>query len=387
MLIGLGFTAFELLWYSEPISFWVRPDALTILATSLGLLSLFLRGRILPLITLSVGIVLAFDSKLDSIVFLLPPVAVLVSRNGLKFFAWLAAVSIPLSFVPFLIPNVTLHGFSIWAFSMVGSATRLDQALKNLFFFAMLVLPVALFCPRDMFWANREMTEDGIILLSALVAGVLVMYPAAKIGSGTHHYAPLSVWIGYLLARCASRREAPEPGHQRQAWSIVWLSGFAVWAVLTVLIFVRSAHPILDFLQDKEPGLAQEDLLRPVHRYPAGQVQMGYGSPSTYRDSFLRPWIYQSGMPDVVDAPACMNMQVMGLTQEAFKRCLAQEQYRYWILPKGTPFSLSFYMDEPLFEAKVGPLFADHYERIESSSFYDVYESRQATRAPSEPVK
>ncbi len=378
-LAGLGFIALQLLWYAEPISFWVRPDALTILASALGLLSLFLKSRVLTLLALSTGIVLAFDSKLDSVIFLLPAVAVLVSRHGFGFIVWLAALAIPLSFLPFLVPNVTLHGFSLWAFSMVGSATVLPQALKNLFFFALMVAPVALFCRPELFRSAGKITEDGILLASALLAGVLIMYPAAKIGSGTHHYAPLSIWIGYLMVRSMveSKLDA-KPNTYGTVASIGWGVGLMAWVAVVACVLIRSVSPIVSFLEEKEPGLAQADLLHMLSHYPTGDVQMGYAGESAYADSYQRPWIYRSGIPEVIDASAEMNMQIFGLNQNALEECLANEQYRYWILPKGTPFSLSsFYTHAPLFEGKVQRLFTDNYRKVESSAYYDMYQSRK----------
>jgi hypothetical protein len=233
-----------------------------------------------------------------------------------------------------------------------------------------------------MFWKQNKITEDGILLAGAIASGILVMYPAAKIGSGTHHYAPLTIWVGYLFARALVFRPSAEAVPRGNLINMAASIGMGVWVLLAGAIFVRSVSPIFDFLRSQREALVQADLRHVLSEYPEGRVQMGYGSPETYEDAFLRPWLFQSGIPDLIDAPAAMNAEVMGLPQTSFLQALSREQYPYFILPKGEPFSLfCFYDHHPLFDARTQPLFALHYTQVASSRYFDVYESRGAASA------
>ncbi len=71
-------------------------------------------------------------------------------------------------------------------------------------------------------------------------------------------------------------------------------------------------------------------------------------------------------------------MNYAGVGCDFLQQSLTKEEFRYWIIPAGDqPFTFqSYYTQKPLFDPSVGQLFLAHYQKVDSSGFYDVYQAK-----------
>jgi hypothetical protein len=234
----------------------------------------------------------------------------------------------------------------------------------------MMLLPLVLF-PAQWKWTPkwRESTEDQVLFYALLATSLLLCVPSSRAGMGPHHLLPLTVYAGYLF--CTGMAKSP-PWIRLSPALIV----FAIWGLFSCREVIHTGRLVYNFLVD--PGLmVQADLRQLLQKYPATDTQMGLGSSDGYEINYA-PWIYRAGTPRVAEILLFEDMKVSGLHSDALQSSLAAEQFRYWLIPRGDrPFTIdSAYGTGPIFDDSVGQLFLQHYAKIDTTAYFDVYQAK-----------
>jgi len=356
--------------------FWDRPDPILVFSASLGLSTLKLKDQRLGAGILVLAIAMAIACKIHGLLYLLPTLAIWYRRHGWHWCAGILCAALPLAFAPFLLPGVSLENYFFWLRMGAQQPRMWDILGENAETLVQLVFPVIFFVghPRlKLQW--REATEETILLYAVLVAGLLVCIPASKAGAGWHHLLPLTVYVGYLFCLLLASSTGP--------LKFRWVTAaVVVWAFFTYNRVVHNCSYVIWSLENIPAQLVQDDLRQILQVYPVAETQMGVGRGGGYIFTFYSPWLYREGTPCVINVGAFMDMKEAGLTASALKTSLETEQFRYWLIPRdGPPFTMNSWYDSlPLFDYSLAQTFSQHYVRVNSTPFFDIYQARTVVR-------
>jgi hypothetical protein len=369
--IGTGIVTAEVFYFEPFYLFGVRSDGIIFSMICLGLCGLT-SGRIIggALIALSLAIIV--NCKLHAFLYELPVLILWFRRHGLRPSILLLGVATALSFLPFLLPNVSLSNYLFWL-QMAAKHPRSSVIfLQNVAYLLIILAPMGLLAyrmPLSLSWSQAS--EETILLVGLLLAGLLVAAVASKEGAGYHHLLPFLPYIGYLFCAGLQRlTDKPELD-----WGTVF--GISLMLYLLVISLTISGQIYYD-RNHSNAAFVQADLLQVLEKYPAEQVQMGAGDDNGYPITLAAPLVYRSGQPCVLNIGSFMDMKEAGLTDEALRKSLILEKFPYWLTPKGElPFTMSAaYSTKPLFDDGVVKAFAQHYTKVDSSWFFDIYQAK-----------
>ncbi len=374
-IAGVGLVAGELMM-DLLTPFWDRPDPILIFSSSLGLAALNMQNRSLGSVLLVLAVALAVNCKIHGPLYLLPPLAVWYWRYGVRSILFILGIVGLLAVIPFLLPGVSITNYFLWLRLGAHHPWTTDLFCENLETVLVMVLPLVLFWrhPRlKLRW--RDTSEETILLFSFVLAGVLISFPASKVGAGWHHLLPLAVFPGYLFCDLW----ASTPTFVKLNWAV---GVVLVWAFFTYRLVIQNSSYILWSIQTFPVELIQADLRQILQHYPATETQMGVGRGPGYISTFYSPWIYREGTPCVIHIGAYMDMKESGLGAQSLQKSLTTEQFTYWVIPRdGPPFTMvSWYDSGALFDDSVRQAFTRHYVLVASSPYFDIYRANSRER-------
>ena len=383
-----------LLMSGEPYLFQVRGDVLMVLSVALGLFGVLTSSPWKSWVFLALATGLCFGVKITGVLYFVPLFVLLYRRHGLRS-ATLAVVGTGLiGCLPFTFPGISAANYLLWLHEASLHPLRGVEFLSNLRTSVTILLPVVL-----LLWRFHEsdrqkfavyLREERILLLGLVGSIGLVTILASKFGSGNHHLLPFYPLIGYVCCDLYGRIDAPgavrTASYSSLARAVCWL-----WLASTVVTRI----PVEFLLTERKLvgrwslGTAvTRDLAEIMHDHPGDRIEMGYGQ--TYPLSFYRPTLIFAGNPLTLDAPALDDMQLSGLaipkgTIEYIGSC----QTQIWLFPKGeAPFVIpNIYVDarifptRNLFEDVFRQAFLQHYQKVGSSEYFDLWACRENSSA------
>ncbi len=324
------------------VSFWIRPDSLSLLFASLSLLAAAVVKRgWLAAIALGVCVGVLLNLKLTGPLYALPAIGVLIARFGIAP-AFVAALTTALAaIVPFVaFGNVSIENYLVWVRTSAGNGLVSAIFRHNVEWALFLLLPLlpAPFAP------NRRWLSTGLIVG---IAGVAIA--ASKPGAGPYHLLPFWPAIIYGIALTG------------------WKGARTAFVIAAVTVASLQQIYFVAITRSVDADVAVDDLSRIVRANPNRSIAMGYANAGE-RSTFVRPLLVFGGQPYPIDAPAVQEYEMSRLdippaTLDALRRC----EVDIWLIPKDAkPFdgpnkypSIRF---APLFPQSFKDAFLNAYE-------------------------
>jgi hypothetical protein len=322
----LGLLAAVCLWF-RATSFWNRPDSLLLLAVCLGVFVCESRSPSITVGGVAVALAAAIDLKLTSAACFIPILVVLWRRFGTLAAASCVAVAIPLAWLPFADPHISLRGFL--ALVDVNAHHGLSaQLVKDDFKFgavlAAMLIPIA----------RAGGPGAALDVASSVLAIVATAIVAAKPGSGVHHLLPIVPVVLWQASKLpAARRDGRVAGHGG-------IDVYAAAGITFVLAGVMATVPVVTTIRAREAAALFTEVRAFAASHDVTRAALAYGR--TAEVSFAMPdWVF-SGGPLRADVTAVFNAQAGGLQTparvlEGLRRC----EVDAWLVPRGEiPFTV-----------------------------------------------
>ena len=395
--VGLLFTGYcaLLLLIFRNAAFWVRPDSLELLCTSVGLWAALRRSRISWLaLGLSAGVL--WNLKFSGPLYSLPLFVLLLERTNRRQLILAIATAAVVVALPFVIyPNISFHDYRTWILLSASKGIVWPTLRQNLEWAVYLVAPLILAmtvtirsaCAEAPARSRRSASREGgqqplavlsppvAISLAASLASVAVL--ASKPGAGPYHLLPFLPVIVFFT--CLQL-------HHLQIEQASGVLRFGVsFTLAAVLIALAQQTSFIETVREIDAAGPIADVKRFLDAHPSAVTQIGYSSDE--RMTFARPVVvFRSGMY-LLDQPAIQEHQLAGVeipnaTEETLRSCAVT----YWLIPKtGEPFSAvnryPMIHGRPLFGNGFRRAFSQTYQKSHSIEYFDVW---TCLRSPSE---
>ena len=373
-LVALGlFSVQTLVLHEFPFGIVANP-CLTFMAI-LGLLSLSFSNWNMRIGLLSFATALAFSVKIHGPVYLLPAWSILLFEGGLRRTVWCAFISIELSLLPFFIPGISLRAYLGWLTIASHHPLTYEMLIKTIAGELIFIWPMALF-PFTSFNSKIPDSQKIIYKLSMPlgIALILIILPASKAGAGVHHIWPFIPWISYVIALWLQSLKSSNI-------SLVYIHLLRIflfaWVVYLAVVGHRLGMVVTYYFAEKQKLISlQEDVKNILYQYPDHPIQMGYGEDESYPLTYVRPLVYQRSTPCLIDASTAMDLNLAGISLKPSFDAMLVRRNDLWLIPKNEkPFAIATLYDPShrLFDKSLVDEFTQHYHRIKSSSFFDIY--------------
>ena len=367
--IFTGYCALLLLAFRNA-AFWMRPDSLELLCTSLGLWAALHRSRLSWLaLGLSAGVL--WNLKFSGPLYSLPIFVLFLERTNRRHLVLATLTAAVTMVLPFLVyPNVSYYDYRTWIL-LSGSTGIVGSTLRqNLEWAVFLVTPLVVVLRR----AVRQQPLTVLsprVAISLVVALASIAVLASKPGAGPYHLLPflpvIALFTGLQIHHL--RTDAAE--------SSVLLSGCSFTAV-AVLIGLAQQTSFISTVRQLDAVGPIADVTRFLSQHPADVTQMGYSADE--RATFVRPLVVFRSRMYLLDQPAIQEHQLAGIevpqvTMNALRSCAVT----YWLIPKsGEPFSaINRYPmthSRALFDDDFRRAFLETYRRTGSTEYFDVWQ-------------
>jgi hypothetical protein len=359
----------------EHASFWNRPDSTATLAAAAALLcSVVVRRAILCglLVGLATGVLI--NLKITGPLYALPAFALLWAGRGRAALPAAIAAAAVTSAAPFFAyRNVSLGDYALWIRTSGANGLVFSSLRDNVQWALFLMLPLA---PAFLEGTRRPLRPMLIAIGIGMGATVVA---ASNPGAGPYHLLPFLPAIAYAAA--AAHGDLPTPARSSRTYrcaAAAFVVSLGASAVLQTAYFTWRAG--------RGPGTAiVADLNGVLERHPGAAIEMGYSSTGE-QSTFLRPVLVFRQGRYFLDAPAIQEFQLSGLpwptaTTLALERC----DIDVWLIPRGgEPFTLKNRYHSagyaPLFPLHFRLAFANRYELVASTTYFDVWRCRRQDR-------
>ncbi|MBI3288273.1 MAG: hypothetical protein HYZ74_02005, partial [Elusimicrobia bacterium] len=342
---------------------------------ALGLWGITLPNRIVAFAVAGAAMGACGNTKLHGVLYLAPVLALAIDRARYRDLAAFLAAGLLALALPFLAcATVSLRAYVAWLQVASHHGLNAKSARDVLMTSALIFIPVLLAAahraaslPRERLNAVWASQRRGIVLAAGALA--LLMLAASKYGGGSWHLLPLLPAGAYLIA--VALNDARPEGRSK-GYFLAALAPFAVIALMGSLLGV-AALPLRLSLQDKD-RMIRDDVRAIARKYRGASIGMGCGARATYAWTFFRTEIQEGDF--ILDTAALMDMQQGGIELPlATEESLRSGKTKFWLIPKGdAPFSIdNWYHRRDLFGPRFRKAFLDHYRKIESTAYFDVW--------------
>ena len=354
-----------------PVSFWVRPDPVVLLAVIVGIWCVErMPNRFLGLaLGIALGIAVLF--KAYAPIFFLPLLIALWRRSGTGgLLPFLIAAIIPAPVVFFLFPRISLANHLHWI--LMETHQKLDPQLAFLnveWLILYLCWPVtALYLLRSRLTPGLWVDWAAVILVSCLAALL-----GSKFGAGASYMlpaAPLIIWKGIDLYTL--RRGDTVSGPEKSIHSVAFAGQICAFMILGLAgLFAMGSF----FQATRSEAAVRQDLIGLLKQYPGVKAAVGDEGMSrpanNYRWSYFPDAIYR-GNPLELETPAVVPMTLTRIPfPPATYDLLEHKFYAVWFFPAnaepfgGFPYSAAFH-----------DAFMRNYQFKTTDGFYDTWVAR-----------
>jgi hypothetical protein len=364
-------------------SFMTKGDPFLFLFASLALWSFFATGPITAGILIALCMGIEINLKLHGPLYILPVFVLYWRQYGIKKAALLCTGAAIIAFLPYLYPQCSLvDWFEGFRYSGSEGFGR-SEFLANVQWFGFLWLPFpALFfiCSRRNPAAfDAAFRKHRLFLITLFIATLLTLFVGSKVGSGPAHFTPFVPLLVYAFCLFldkeifSARNQSTFPDQAAQAC----LAAFMAAA------FFLAAHQQYRFLTaintlNPNTEIVDADVADIIKAFSGKTICMGYGSNQTFFLSQQMLPLLFAGNPLYFDFSAMQSFHEKGLSPKG-RDVISKKQVDVWLIPHGDqPFVIqSFYQPNPqLFDDAFRASFAENYQRIGSSRFFDLYQPK-----------
>ncbi|MER3434355.1 MAG: hypothetical protein C4288_13240 [Leptolyngbya sp. ERB_1_1] len=360
-------------------SFWVRPDALLLFFTVLGLFLVIRGGKSIAVIGSAIALGISTNLKITAFLHFIPIYVLLLYRFGLISVLLSASISLFITALPYLIfPQISFTNYWIWLQQVRLKGIKSEQIPKNLLWTGFVALPVAiaflqsLFANFDSFkrWLPKHLLYC-ITLIIGIVVNAVISSTRGALENNMLPFVPLLVYLAIELF------QIPIQSKRSKIITPISLSVAIAFTVSLCLAVYSTEVKFIDRMTTAPGHRAIADLDRIMATNPNRTIGMGYGAVS-YQLSTYRPQLVFAGNPYLLDSASLMEMQASGLnnTPENTLNALRTCHTDIWLVPKGNPpFQVYSYYPplQKLFSDEFRKTFAEHYDRQFTSEFYDAW--------------
>lgn len=326
------------------------------------------------LLGLCIGLVAGF--KFTAVVTLAPLALYYCAGDWRRRLLPVGLSTIVVAAAPFATPAFSFSDYM----DIVASATGKENAWRG---FIMLWWKFAIYLSvPSVMWmlAGRQARaalhgRAGLYLASYVLACLITLYPATKIGAGHYYYLPFMPLMVDLAFRALDAGEAKL--RQRVALTaVVALCVAAAWQ------HSRRFYKSLDWAETREVTAEIQEILA---TYRGKTIQMGIGGVTegdalNYRFYAFRDLLVMAGQPYTMDVNVVMEMTKLRIPEPpAFIERLKACHTNLWLVPRSeTPFSLWGYYYQTVFSTAYRETFAATHTLIASHKYFDIWECRGA---------
>ena len=360
-------------------SFWVRPDALLLFFTVLGLFLVVRGKRSTAIFGSAIALGISTNLKITAFLHFIPIYVLLFYRFGFTSILVSSISTLFITALPYLIfSKISFINYWTWLQQVRLKGIKPEQIPKNLLWTGFVALPVVIAFLRSLLthfdalkrWLPRHRLYCITLLLGILVNAVISSTRGA-LENNMLPFVPLLVYLATELFQI--------PIHSKHSNIISPISlSAAIAFTLSICLAVYSTEvKFIDRMITAPGQRAIADLDRFITSNPNRTIGMGYGAVS-YQLSTYRPQLVFAGNPYLLDSASLMEMQASGLdnTPESTLNALRTCQTEIWLIPKGNPpFQVYSYYPplQKLFSDDFRKTFTDHYDRQSQTEFYDAW--------------
>ncbi len=370
-----GYCALLLLVFRNA-AFWVRPDSLELLCSSIGLWAALSRSRVSWLVLGSSAGVL-WNLKFTGPLYSVPLFVLLLERTNRRQFALASVTAATVAVVPFAgFGNISFHDYGTWILVSGAKGILWATLRQNVEWALYLVAPLVVALGITV--RQQPLTVlSPAVAISLIVALGSVAVLASKPGAGPYHLLPFFPLIAFLTGLQIHHLRVDEASRR------VLVLGISFTAVAMLIAIAQQMSFVSTVRQIDAVGPAA-DVTRFLDQHTGAAIQMGYSSDE--RLTFVRPLVvFRSGMY-LLDQPAIQEHQLAGIeippaAVSALRACAVA----YWLVPKsGEPFSaINRYpmtQGRPLYGTEFRQAFFESYRRSESTEYFDVWTCAKSNR-------
>lgn len=363
-------------------SFWVRPDALLLFFTVLGLFLVVRGTRSIAVFGSAIALGISTNLKITAFLHFIPIYVLLLYRFGLASVLISSIVTLFVTAFPyFIFPQISFTSYWTWLQQVRLKGIKSEQIPKNLLWTGFVALPIAIALLQlpnfDSFkrWFPKYWLYC-ITLMMGIVINAVISSTRGALENNMLPFVPLLVYLAIELFHLSSKRSK---------WIAPIGLSAAIAFTLSIGLAVYSTEVKFISRMTTAPGQqAIADLNRIMTANPNRTIGMGYGAVS-YQLSTYRPQLVFAGNPYLLDSASLMEMQASGLnnTPEGTLNALRTCQTEIWLVPKGNPpFQVYSYYPplQKLFSDEFRRTFAEHYDRQSTTEFYDAWVCKRPTK-------
>jgi len=385
---GLAFVCYPLI--VSPISFWVRPEAFSVLLVTIALVSTLADDRGQPWLTAIVVAAcagLAMNLKVHCFIYFVPIVLRYCVVGWPLKWPMMAIVSIAFFALPFSLPSISASNYLAMIQSLVSDREIEPAAVRSAIKFSQFfVAPGVLLGFAAL--ANRSGLKkpDVLYFVGFLAALTINLYPSSVAGSSWYHMLPFFPITVDLFLRYLRAIEA-KPG--------AWLSGMVVVALAVTVATVTPQKRLLRAFSSISLGpILAAEVEKFIADNPGKSIQMGYPSDDQvfYRWTFVRPLLTFAGNPTTISGATSMERQFRNIPpQQAKIDWIRQCRTDLWLIPRqtplGQPFFMSSYLGGKAFHESIQETFLESYVRAGVTEHYEFWKCGNLQPSPNSTNK
>lgn len=361
-------------------SFWVRPDALLLFFTVLGLF-LTVRGtKWVAIVGSAIALGISTNLKITAFLHFIPIYVLLLYRFGFLSIFISSSIALFTVALPYLIfAQISFTNYWTWLQQVRLKGINPNQIPKNLLWMGFVGVPVAIVFLQSRFtgffkqWLPKNFLYCMTLILG-IVVNAIISSTRGALENNMLPFVPLLVYLAIEQSQFVKPSKILTP---------ISLSAAIAFTLSISLAVYSTEVKFLDRMNTAPGHRAIADLNQFMAANPNRTIGMGYGAVS-YQLSTYRPQLVFNGNPYLLDSASLMEMQASGLnnTPERTLNALRTCQTEIWLIPKGKlPFQVYSYYPplQKLFSDEFRQTFAQHYEKQSSTKFYDAWACKQLT--------
>jgi hypothetical protein len=362
-----------LVLFHVPFSIWNRPDAFMALLVVIAVWAANGakpgRPEWLKSVIIALAASLAVGMKLHAGAYFAPVVIFhcVHENRGFKTFAAMAAIGLALVLLPFAFSTFSLSAFVDWIVLHAHKDSSSVFGSKFVRYGILYSTPV-LFYLAAWRWSGKRLPMAEKVYFGVFVASlVAILFPATKVGAGTHYFFPfLAVVIDQIL-RHADQVQA----NKTWVWSLA-----GVLALAIVIVGIPVQKRFFRALHWQDVAEIQLEIRLIMNDNQGRSIEMGFGKNiATYPRTLSRTLLVFAGHPYSIDSAPAMetNKWKIPLPKKTLS-ILRDCKTDVWLIPVGEPpFTMIGYYGELALAPTFTNAFTAGYGKVKSYKYFDVW--------------
>jgi len=310
---------------------------------------------------------LAVGFKVHAGVYFLPVVLLHCWERGFRTFSLISAVGAVVLAAPFAFDLFSLANLSEWFLVAAGKESEMVPAAKVFRYLIFYLTPIAFFLAA-LRCSGQPLKKAEIAYFVVFVFSIfIVLIPAMKPGAGWYYFFPFFAIVIDIIVRF-SATVARNKG--------IVLGGVGVLAAAILILSIPTQKRFLRALHWDEARQITAEIAKIIAIYPGETIQMGAGDSLVgYNKTLYKPLLAFAGYPYTFDVGLAIETSASGIAlSKGVKARLENCHTQIWLVPTGeSPFELTGYYGNHVFDDSFKAVFRSRYEKRESFTFFDVW--------------